>query len=461
MTLTRELCERIVATRYKTLSAKCIDRTRQAIKDGIAVALAGSHEEPVRLLAAHFQSLGGRPQATVWGGKFKTSVVQAACVNGAATHVLDFEPMWMPPTHSVSPTVPVAFALAEAMKVNGREIIAAVAKGMELQGRIQFAGNQYEPAALRFHPPGIVGVLGAAVTAGHLLKLDAMRMAHALGIAASRAGTLLANVGSMTKCVHCGNAAAAGLDAALLASRGFTANPDVLEAPRGFITAFYPGEFDEKKLLAFGKPFRVVDPGLAIKLFPSQFATHWTITAGLQLHPKILRTQDIARVKIRGPVMPYIDRPQPASGLEGKFSFQYTTAAALLDGEVGIGSFTDARRFRSDMVALLGKTELESDPAIKGTWADMHVTTTVRFRDRRTIAAQCHGPRGAWGQPRLTPQRHDVKLRDCLANVLDDRRATRLLGALEKLDRQTARGIADIAALLGSARAKKAVTRDQ
>ena len=455
MTLTRDLCERIVATRYETLGARCIERTRQAIKDGVAVALAGSHEAPVRLLAEHFRSLGGRPQATVWGARFKTSVVQAACVNGAATHVLDFEPMWMPPTHSVSPTVPVAFALAEAMKLNGREIIAAVAKGMEIQGRIQFAGNQYEPAALRFHPPGIVGVLGAAVTAGHLLRLDAEQMAHALGIAASRAGALLANVGSMTKCIHCGNAAAAGLDAALLASRGFTANPDVLEAPRGFLAAFYAGEFEEEKLLAYGKPFRVVDPGLAIKLFPSQFATHWTITAGLELHPEIHRPQDIAAVTIRVPVMPYIDRPQPASGLEGKFSFQYTTAVALLDGAVGIGSFTDARRFRSDMVALLGKTQLVPDASIKGTWADMHVSTTVDLRDGRRISARCDGPLGAWGQRRLTPQRHDVKLRDCLATVLDDRRATRLLGAFDRLDRQTARGIADLSALLGAARSKK------
>ena len=452
MSLTRELTARIADARFETLGADCVARTRQAIKDGIAVAVAGTvHEAPPRLLAAHLKSLGGKPQATAWGFGFKTSPVHAAYVNGVSTHVLDFEPMWLPPTHSVSPTVPVAFALAEATGANGREIITAVAKGMEVQGRIQFAADQYEAGSLKFHPPGLVGVIGATVTAGHLLELEPEPLAHAIGIAASRAGALLANVGSMTKSTHCGYAGASGLDAALLASRGFTANPDVLEAPRGFGAAFYPDGFDRDKLLAFGKPYRVVDPGLAIKLFPSQFATHWAITAGLELNAQIHDPANIARVKIRGPAMAYVDRPQPATGLEGKFSFQYTTAAALLDGTVGIGTFTDARRFRSDMAALLNKIELIQDASIPGNWTQLHVTIDVELRDGTRLEARCRSPFGAWGQPALTPERHDVKLRDCLGAALDGRRTTRLLGLLDKLEQQTARGVAGIMAILGSA----------
>lgn len=448
MTLTGELCARIAAARFETLGAACVRRVKQAVADGIAVAAAGSREEPSRLLAAHLKSLGGRPRATAWGHGFRTSPVHAAYVNGVSTHVLDFEPMWLPPTHSISPTVPVAFALAEAQGLPGREVVAAVAKGMEIQGRIQFATNQYEPGSLRFHPPGIVGVLGAAVTASHLLGLDETQLAHALGIAASRAGALLANIGSMTKATHCGHAAAAGLDAALLAARGFTANADVLAAPRGFIETFFPGEFEREKLLAYGKPFRVVDPGLAIKLFPSQFATHWAITAALELHPQIGDPRNIARVAIRGPVMHYIDRPQPATGLDGKFSFQYTAAVALLDGVVSIESFSDARRFRSDIVALLGKTDLVQDESIPGEWRGMEVTVAVEMRGSVRHEATCRGPRGAWGAPELTPAAHELKLRDCLARLMDGRSATRLLALLEALERQTPRGVASIAALL-------------
>ena len=68
-------------------------------------------------------------------------------------------------------------------------------------------------------PPGVVGPIGAAVAASHLLGLDAAHIAHAIGIASSRCGGLFANVGTMTKSTHCGYAAALGLEAALLAER--------------------------------------------------------------------------------------------------------------------------------------------------------------------------------------------------------------------------------------------------
>ncbi|HET9664416.1 MAG TPA: MmgE/PrpD family protein, partial [Burkholderiales bacterium] len=209
--ITQELCERITGTRFETLGVECVKRVKQAIKDGVAVAVAGSAEQPVEILAAHVRSLGGKQQSTVWGSGYKTTPVQASYVNGAATHVLDFEPMWLPPTHAVSPVVPAAFALAEALGTGGRDILAAVAKGIEVQGRVQLAANQFKPEKLRFHPPGIAGVLGAAVTAAHMLGLDGEKLAHALGIAASRAGALLANIGSMTKSAHCGHAAASGV----------------------------------------------------------------------------------------------------------------------------------------------------------------------------------------------------------------------------------------------------------
>ncbi|OGA11020.1 MAG: hypothetical protein A2W68_11065 [Betaproteobacteria bacterium RIFCSPLOWO2_02_64_14] len=455
MSVTRDLCEIIAATRFESLGGQCVRRVKQAVADGIAVAAAGSLQEPVILLAQHVQSLGGEPRATVWGHGFKTSPVQAAYVNGVATHVLDFEPMALPPTHSVSPTVPVALALAEAEGLNGREVVTAVAKGLEIQARILLAANEYKPEALRFHPPGTAGVMGAAVTAGHLLGLDRDRLTHALGIAGSRAGTLLANIGSMTKATHCGYAAASGLDAALLAARGFTAHQDIFDAPRGFVETFFPREFDRRKLLGYGSPYRVVEPGLAIKMYPSQFATHWAIAAALELHPKITDPAKIARVVLRTPVMTYCDRALPGGGLEGKFSFQYTAAAALLDGEVSIDSFTDTRRFRSDMVALLGKIELVQDPDIPGEWRGMRVAIEVELRDGRKLKAACDGPRGVWGQPQLTAKEHEAKLRDCLGHLLAARRVTRMLAILDTLERQPARGIRTLVSLLSQHTARR------
>lgn len=450
MGLTQELCAIIHATRYESLDGACVHRVKQAIKDGIAVALAGCRETPVSLITEHMLALGGLPQASIWGTSRKASVIQAACVNAVATHVLDFEPMWSPPTHAVSPTVPVAFALAEAQHLNGRQIITAVAKGLEIQGRLQYAGDQYVPEHLKFHPPGVAGVMGSAVVAADLLQLDALQLRHAIGIAASRAGALLANVGSMTKATHCGHAAASGLDAALLAKRGFTANPDVLEAPKGFVSTYYPDHFDAGRLLAYGKPYRVVEPGLAIKLFPSQYGTHYGITAGLELHGKLGGRTDIRRVHMVSPVMKYVDRPQPATGLDGKFSLQYTTAAALLDGAVKIASFTDERRFRADMVALLEKFELKQDAAIPGDFHAMFMEVRVELEDGSSHTAVCRGPRGAWGNP-MEDRDHQAKLDDCLKYALSGENSALLRERLDRLDELDAEAVQSVIALLSGA----------
>lgn len=433
--LTARLADRIHRTRYQDLGDECVARVKQAIADGIAVAVAGHDQPAVRIAARHVADLGAKPVATIWGHGIKTSVVEAARVNGMATHVLDFEPMWSPPTHSVSPTVPVAFALAEAHGASGRNIITAVARGLEIQGRLQYAGDQYVPEDLLFHPPGVAGVLGSAVVAATLLKLDALKLRHALGIAASRAGALLANIGSMTKCTHCGNAAAGGLDAALLARRGFTGNIDVLEAHKGVIVTFFPRGFDAKRLLGYGKPWRVVDPGLSIKMFPSQYATHFAITAGLAMHAKVSDANAIEGVRITGPVMEYINRPAPVSGLDGKFSLQYTAAAALLDGKVGIDTFSDKRRFKSDVEVLLKKITLTQDPAIPNDLHKMRVDIEARLKNGETHRVSCDGPKGTWGKPQLTPGQHRVKLEDCLSRHLPATAVARVLATLGTLER--------------------------
>lgn len=434
-------------TNFDALGDVCVERVKQAIKDGIAVGVAGARETPVALLAQHVKDLGGAPHATMWQHDYKTSSVQAAYVNGVAVHVLDFEPMWLPPTHAVSPVLPVAMALAETGTHGGRDVMAAIARGMELQGRIQYAADQFEPEKLRFHPPGVAGVMGAAATAGALLGFDERQQAWALGIAASRAGALLANIGSMTKATHCGHAASAGLEAALLAARGYTASASIFEAPRGFAETFFPDFFDADRLLAYGRPFRMVDPGLAIKNFPSQFATHWAITAALQVRDAIGDAAKIERVTITAPVMNYIDRPRPAHGHEGKFSFQYTAAVALLDGRVGIDSFTDERRFRADMEAMLGKIQLKADPAIAGEWLNMRVTIDV-VSSGRTHTGTATGPKGAWGQPPLSDAEHEVKLRDCLGRGLERGSVDEVLSLLRNLENLDSPGLKRICELI-------------
>jgi 2-methylcitrate dehydratase PrpD len=342
--------------------------------------------------------------------------------------------------------VPVAFALAVRDGLDGRELVAACAKGFEVQGRL-LAAVDHRRESSNFHAPGVVGPFGAAVVAAHLLRLDAAQLTHALGIAASRSGALRANIGHMVKCTHCGNAAAGGLEAAMLAARGFTANPDILADAEGFVAAFYPKGIDRDVLLGYGKPFRFTDPGMAIKFYPSKYPTHFGISAALEARQGIADPRQIASVRIITPHMPDVERPAPASGLEGKFSFQYTVACALLDGNVGIASFHDDRRFRADMVALLPKIAVEADRSIPTAFNQMRVAVEVTLRDGSRHLATCERPPGFWGAP-LDIVQHRAKVSDCLATRLDATRAARVTQLLESLEELPAGGVRELSLLL-------------
>src|ERR1700687_2724537 len=171
MAVTAQLCERIAATEYENLGSPAIEAARRLVLDGIAIAIAGTEEEAIHILAAHFKEQGGAPQATAIGNAFRLNTVSAAALNGAAMHVLDFEPMWSPANHALSTTLAGVLALAEARGLSGREVLTALVKGIEMQGWIRQASGQYEASKLRFHPPGAAGPLGAGGAAGHMLRL--------------------------------------------------------------------------------------------------------------------------------------------------------------------------------------------------------------------------------------------------------------------------------------------------
>ena len=436
--ITEALCERITACGPDTLTEEVRAHARALVLDGLAVALAGTVQEtPPKIIASSVREQGATPVASVLGFGFATSPMLAAYVNGASMHVLDYEPMWLPANHALSTTLPAALAMAEATGADGAALTLAMIKGIEVQGCIREASGQWDPGALKFHPPGLVGPISSAVAAGSILGLDTGQLAHAIGIAASRCGSVLANAGTMTKCTHCGMAASLGLEAAQLAEKGFDANPAIFDDPRGYPAAFFP-DLAPGPLLAFGAPFRVTEPGYAIKMYPSQFGTHFTITAGLDIHRQLAQQQldasAIDRAVLTTPSMPYVDRPAPASGLAGKFSWQYTFACAVLDGAVTMGSFEDDRRFAPDMEALLERLEVTSDPTISGRFDEMHVAARITLADGSSLQTSTDGPPGSWRAAPLARSAHLAKVRDCLDKVLSPRDRETMIALAERVD---------------------------
>jgi aconitate decarboxylase len=442
--LTARVCDRIFSCGRAALPASLLPAARQLFLDGIAVAVAGARlEQAPRILAAHFNDpltgTGGGSSASLLGLNARLGTVPAALVNGAAMHVLDFEPMWLPATHALSPALAAALALGEALGSSGEKILTAMVLGIEIQGRLRQAAGALESHELRFHPPGFVGPIGAAVAAGHLLDFDAAKFANAIGIAGSRCGGLFVNLGTMTKATHCAYAAALGLEAALLTRRGFSGCPTLFDpAPQSYGEAFFPHGFAAEALLDFGQPFRIEDPGYAIKIFPAKFSTHYAITAALAARPQIPVADAIQSVRMTAADVPSSDRPWPRSGLDGKFSLQYTAAAALLDGQVGLASFSDQMLARPAMQALLAKMQVTLTRDIPSIYtAGRYLDMEIALADGRIVRTRCERPRGSWGAAPITEEEHRGKARDCLATHLSPDAIAACIadcGEIERLD---------------------------
>lgn len=434
-TITERFIDCIDAVRYDSLPPAAIDMARQVTLDGIAVILAGS-TEPLgvgRISIAYARETGGNPQASVITGGFKTSMANAAYANGTMAHALDFDNTWYPLNHPTSPTLPAIMALAEHYKFTGRQIIEAIAAAFEVQGRVRLAATGLKTGQ-GFHKPGTTGTFGATAAAGKLLGLNKQQMLMAFGLAGSRAGSLSINTGSMTKSSHSGHAARMGLECGVLAKMGWTASADVF-GPKGFFDTFFPGDAKPELLVEdFAKPLRMVEPGVGFKKHPSNYFTHRPIDAAIALREEHkLQPAEIANVTVTFPRFDYVNRPQPETGLDGKFSVQYTTALALLDGEISVDSFTNERRFAADIVALLPKIELRIDDSIPADFDHMHVIVDVKTKDGRTLSKRIDKLSGWIGSP-LTREQRLKKFYSCSRRVLDDSAANRVLEAVEKLE---------------------------
>lgn len=462
MTVTEQLCRKIAGITADQIGEPEFAAARQLVLDGIAVAVAGANMEPApTIFADYFAEQGGKPDASLLGLGKALPVTQAALVNGASMHVLDFEPMWQPATHALSPALAAVLALVETREIHGRELATALLKGIEMQGRLRNGYASVESRDLKFHPPGVVGPLGAAVAAGHLLGFDAEKLANALGVASSRCGSLFNNLGTMTKSSHCGYAASLGLESALLTERGFTGSQTIFDAAtQGFQQAFLPSDFQPESLLAFGEPFRVINPGYAIKLFPAKFSTHYGITAALALRDRAPRER-IKAVRVVAAEVPSSDRPKPRDGLEGKFSVQYTVAAALLDGYVGLQTFTDERLLQSDMQELLPKIRFTMDSKMPSSYnSGRNAEVEIELDNGTILRERCENPRGSWGSTPVSREEHLAKVRSCLSVALPPatlEQCIALGGDIDRLQPKDVRQLMRLASKTVSAPARQAV----
>ena len=415
-----------------------VEAARQLFLDTAGVMLAGAIEPAAERVRAVVLAEGGGPRALVVGTRLRTSIAGAALANGTAAHALDLDDSHHPGfLHPSAVLVPAVLALGEARGAGGADAVAAYLAGLEALTAIGSAINlrHYE---LGWHATATIGTVAAAVAAARLLRLDAERAGAALGLAASQAGGVRRNFGSMAKPLHAGLAARAGVMAALLAEQGLTAGEAVLEGDRGwFDLVAGPGEWDEAAGLAvLDDGFGLAVEGLGIKRFASCGVTHAPIEAALALRNG--DTAAIARLElVVNPLARQIAAyDDPADGLQSKFSLQHCVAVALLDGRADLDQFTDARARDAAVVALRGRTSVATDPAI-GLAGHMsfgcRLTATLADGSRRDSEVEM--ARGKWAGERLTQEEIAAKYASCTAaGGVEPASADACRALLERLD---------------------------
>ncbi len=454
MNLTQRISEYINTTGLEDFPPDAIDAAKAAITDCLGCTLAGSTEPLADVLCNYVTDLGGKPAATVIGRGFKTSSLEAALVNGAMSHALDYDDVtFITKTHPSAALIPGALPLAEEIGATGSELLLSYLLGFEVACAV---GDAISPAYfddLGWHPTGPLGTLGAAAATARLLRLEPEQTAMAISLAASQASGLRQNFGTMTKPYHAGAACRAGVNAAKLVQAGFTASDDALEGRFGFMRAFSGGSgYDPDRAAAsLGSRCFMVESGIEIKKYPCCGSAHLALDATSQLLSReTFSAGDVDHIEVLVDFDPprSLIHSRPTGGLEGKFSMQYCLAAEIIDGRIGLASFTDEQVMRSEAQEMIPRIEMRRHPGYEGqtSWTEAHNRVEVHLRDGRVLAERAE--RATTGALRGV-SRDDVRVKflDCASIALNESDAQRALEMLDSLE--DAGPVGPLAELLG------------
>lgn len=367
---TETIASFISRTSLAALPPDAPEKAAKAIADTFAVMLAGAGSEVAEPLLRYAGAGHERGPIPLLGTGLTASPETAALVNGTFAHALDYDDVLaMMPAHPSAVILAAVLAGLNGERVSGQTFIETYVLGIEIGARIGLGMTQghYHRG---FHATGTLALFSAMAALAKLHRLDVAATRQAFGIAASMSSGLRRNFGTMTKPLHTGIAARSALTALRLAQSGFTAAPDILEAPTGFFSTYGVEESDpDAAVRDLGRPFVISDPGLALKKFPCCYATHRAMDGLLALRAKL--GFDAAAVESIVCKMPpggmrVLTYPRPTTGLEGKFSLPYTLAAGALDGKFGLDSFTDAAVRRPEIERLYARIETAEDPSSRG-----------------------------------------------------------------------------------------------
>jgi 2-methylcitrate dehydratase PrpD len=431
----------VEAISFTAIPAEAVRIGTRCLLDGLGLFVAGSEEQTVQILADEAEQTGGRPDALLLSrGNTKVPAPMAARVLGTAGHAHDWDDsqVSIDPAHVYGllthPTIPpLSSALVIAQKlggIDGKNFMLAFLTGFEVECKIsEWMLPQHYLRGL--HSSATVGTFGAFAAAAKLLSLTGEKLRSGFGIAASFAAGIRCNFGTMTKPLHVGRAAENGVTAALLAARGFTADPDALDGPWGFFAVQGGGVSPEKLSQGFGKPWTIVDPGVSIKPYPCGVLTHPTIDLMLKLvNDNNLKPDDIDKVTVFAGtnILNPIRYPIAANHLQAKFSLPAALAMIALARKAGKKEFSEEFVASAAMQAMQKRITTALDPEIEKLGFDkMRSRIAIHLKNGKQVEGWADERYRGGPENPLSDGDLEAKVRSCCEGVLDSERQSTLI----------------------------------
>jgi 2-methylcitrate dehydratase PrpD len=388
--VTKHVAEFVVGAKYTDLPAEVVELGKKSILDGLGLALAGSTAETAQIIHTYMESLGcSAGKVTVLGTGNKLPLRFAAFANGVAIHVDDFDDTQLAVqkdrvygllVHPTVPVLPAVLGCAELKLTSGKDLMLAYHVGVEVECKIAeaIAPRSYEDG---FHSTGVCGVFGSAAGVAKIRGFTVERTQTAFGVAASNSAGLRENFGTMMKPFQAGHAAESGVIAGDFAEWAWTAATSIFEAERGFFHA-YGGSYSPDSIIGkLGSPWTFTAPGISIKPFPSGSLTHPGMTEMLRMiRADHIRAEDVQEVRVgtNHSNVNTLIRHNPKTGLEAKFSMEYSMAVLLVHGKAGLEEYTDAVVNQPAIQDMIKRIVFYVDPEAEGAGFDK-MTTIIKL----------------------------------------------------------------------------------
>lgn len=450
MAITKQFVSFITDTFFDDLPGEVVQRAKELFLDTLGVTVAGVGTPSAEGVREYVSLEGGGQLATVLGTELRTTPSLAALANGTSAHAWDYDDTAMGMlTHASGSLVNALLAMGEPRECSGREFLEAYVVGFEALYRMS-VGIHPDDYLQGFHPTGLLGTIGSTACCAKLLKLSPSQTACAIGIACSMTSGLRCNHGTYTKALHAGLAARNAVTAVSLAAAGFTAHQEVLDdiypGIGGFCSAYIGGQkprFDEiERALAATGGFRLMDPGVGIKLSPTGTMTLAVIPCVMRLvkehdiQPDQVEVIDYACTVLQEVIAPFDDPKTPA---EAMYSLTHSVAAPIVYRKAGIREFSEGAVSDPQMADMRRRVHHFVDPeldALTATdiWDVPACRVTIRLKDGRSYSGSQRRPDAYPGGTPLSWDGLMEKFTECVTMHLPQERVNRCADLVKSLE---------------------------